>query len=296
MKADLQIKAQLGQDFCVVCGGTRYRHFLISNGRAIIRCMDCGLLFVTPRPSEAELRDLFENEYIKDDRRIKHDFTEMRLDSLKREAQLIKKLLPNGGHLLDLGTASGAFLRQFARVPGWYVEGVEPSKFGAQAAAMATGLKVHHGFLREQDFPDATFNVVTSLDAFFFHPDPRADLAEIARILKNEGILAIEIPGLRFRLLKNSGLLCRLLYGVPARLNAGVHLFYYSRGTLGRLVQQFGFVELEAYPERSPVCGDARMKLGKALYFRITSFLYKITAGYFNLAPKEFVLYRKTEA
>jgi hypothetical protein len=106
----------------------------------------------------------------------------------------------------------------------------------------------------------------------------------------------MEIPGLRFRLLKNTGILCRLLYGVPARLNAGVHLFYYSRQTLGRLLGKFGFVEIAHMPEQSPVYGPWYVRLGNALFYGVTAVLYRATGGAMNLAPKEFLIYQKAGA
>lgn len=277
---------------CPVCNGTQATPYLTSNNHQIVRCNGCNLLMVHPRPSDEQIKKLFEEEYIEDADRVAVDFTEMRLHSLRREASWIKKLL-DGGKLLDLGTASGAFLMQFKGEQTWQVEGVEPSRYGAAAAAAQTGFPVHTGFLRDQNFPATSFDVITSLDAFMFHPDPRADLAEMARILKPGGFLAIEIPGLRFRLLKNSGWLCKLIYGVPARLNAGVHLYYYSRSTLGRLLSQFGFEEVTAKPEQSPLYGPWYAKAANWFYYWLTSAAYRLTGGRLNLAPKEFLVYRK---
>lgn len=278
---------------CPICETTSFECFVESNGHTVVKCGSCGLLFVNPRPTENSIRQLFVEEYISSEERVSDDFTSWRQSSLHREANRIKRLLPRGGCLLDLGTASGAFLGEFAADSRWNVEGVEPSRFAAQAAGARYLVPVHHGFLRDQNFSSESFDVVASLDAFYFHPDPKADLKEIARILRPGGLLAIEIPGLNFRRLKNTGLLCRLLYGVPARLNAGVHLFYYSRKTLGQIVRQFGFEEIAAYPEQSPVYGSRFQRIGSSIYYMLTAALYKISAGRLSLVPKEFLVYRK---
>ncbi len=278
---------------CPCCSGEKFRLFIESNGEKIVECETCGLLFVNPRPSKRAIKRLFEDEYISTEDRVKEDFTNFRASALHREAERIKSLRSQGGRLLDIGTASGVFLLEFQNNPQWQVEGVEPSKYAAEMAEKLYKLKVHSGFLEDQRFPDEYFDVVTSLDAFMFHPEPREDLKEIARILKPGGLFAVEIPGLNFRLLKNSGLLCKLIYGVPARLNAGVHLFYYSRSTLGTMVGQFGFKEVAIFPEQSPVYGHAIVRTLNFLYYLCSGSIYRLSRGKINIVPKEFIIYRK---
>ncbi len=278
---------------CPVCACVDMEPFVESNGSRIVRCKACRVLLVNPRPSEQAIKQLFVEEYIGSEERVAEDFTSWRQASLHREADRIKRMLPQGGRLLDLGTASGAFLGEFVAEKGWAVEGLEPSRYAAKAAAERYGVTVHCGFLRDQNLPENTYDVVASLDAFMFHPNPRADLQEIAKILRTDGLLAIEIPGLRFRLMKNTGWICRLIYGVPARLNAGVHLFYYSRETLGALVKQFGFEEVAAFPEQSPVYGPWYARLGNRLYFGLSAMIYNLSGGRLNLAPKEFIVFRR---
>lgn len=289
---DERVDGLYEKERCPICG-EEYDEFVESNGRKVVRCRGCRVLFVTPRPSTEEIRRLFQDEYIGDEERVMVDFTSMRIDSLKREADRIRELRPMGGRLLDVGTASGAFLTCMSGDLRWQVEGLEPSLYGARAATKITGVPVHVGFLRDQGFPSASFDVLTSLDAFYFHHEPNEDIAEMARILKLGGLLVIEIPGLNFRLLKNTGFLCRLIYGVSARLNAGVHLFYYSRETLGKLVVKHGFEEFAVYAEQSPLYGAWYLRWVAHAYFWFSRGLYSVTAGKINVAPKEFIVYRK---
>ena len=130
--------------------------------------------------------------------------------------------------MLDVGTASGFFLKEFAGQKSWQVEGVEPSKVSTRYAQEKFGLNVRQGYLSEQNYGAESFDVVTSLDAFNCHREPNEDLAEIYRVLKPGGVFAIEFPGQNYRMLTGSGPLCRLLFGVPLRLNAGVNFYFYT--------------------------------------------------------------------
>jgi SAM-dependent methyltransferase len=278
---------------CPICGPAENKLFVVSEGHRILRCDGCGLLYVSPRHSTSAIGEFFKTEYIADEDRAERDFVSLRERSLRREADRVRRHLPDGGRLLDVGAASGAFLHNFSGDHRWAVEGVEPSAVAARYARSKFGLRVHEGFLRDLALPSASFDALTSLDTFPLHPDPNLDLREMNRLLKPGGLLFIEIPGLNFRLLKNSGLLCRLLYGVPVRLNAGVHLFYYSRATLARLAARHGFRLARSYPEQGPLYGSRAIQTANHAYFLATAILYALTQGALNLAPKEFLVFQK---
>lgn len=278
---------------CPICGPFPTSKFLSSNGFQIEQCRQCTLLYVNPRCNPQELAQHFREEYIADDERVQVEFVSYREASLAREAATIKELSPQGGRLLDVGTASGLFLTHFSKEANWKAEGVEPSSFAARYAREQFGLTIHEGFLNDQQFGDAIFDVVTSLDTFPLHPYPNEDLAEMGRILKMGGLLAIEIPGLTFRLLKNTGLISRLLYGEPVRLNAGIHLFYYSRETLVRLLSLHGFELVMVVPEQAPVYGSAFLRFLNGGFFTMSKMLAHLSFGKINVVPKEFCVFRK---
>lgn len=280
---------------CPICGIDDQSPYATCDGYQIVRCDNCSLLFVNPRRRPEAVADYFREEYIADEEYAEVQMISYREDSLKREAARIRRHLPQGGRLLDLGAASGAFMREFTGHANWQVEGVEPSKFAVEYARNRLGLTIHQGYLGEQKFPGESFDVVTSLDAFMLHPQPREDMAELGRIVKLGGLLAIEIPGLTFRLIKNSGPLCRVMYGVPVKLNPGDHLYFYSRKTLGMLAAQFGFELVAAYPEQAPVYGSRAGRLAKWAYYQATAGLYHATLGLAHFAPKEFIVFRKTQ-
>lgn len=278
---------------CPICEISDSSPFTHSNGYQVVKCQQCGMLYVNPRIDRSKLSNYFEEDYIKDHARAEVDFTTIREESLKREAEIVKKLLPHGGRLLDVGCASGAFLGYFAGDPDWNVQGVEPSRFAAEFAEKKYCVKVHSGFLCGGGYPAGDFDIVVSLDTFYYHPDPNKDASEIARILKPGGYFAVEIPGLRFRLLKNTGLVCRLMYGEPARLNAGEHIYFYSKNTMTALLKKHGFSPVESYPEQSPLTGGAASKILNKFYFNVTGSLYKMTGGRSSFVPKEFLIFKK---
>lgn len=111
--------------------------------------------------------------------------------------------------------------------------------------------------------------------------------------MKPDGFLVVEIPNLSFRLIKNTGLLAKIIYRKNSRLNAGVHLFYYSRKTLGTLMKRHGLTLISFHPEQSPTYGNFLLRFLNKSYYLTTRMVYQLSGCKINLAPKEVLLYKK---
>ncbi len=278
---------------CPACGASSFRHFATSGGLQIVRCKGCSLLVSSPRIPESQTRRFFEDDYLDDETLIEDNMTSFRQTSLRRTAARVKAHYPEGARLLDVGTASGLFLSQFSADPRWRAEGVEPSRKAASHAERRYGVTVHCGFLDTLAMPENALDVVAILDAFFLDPFPGRSLGIINRSLKPGGTVWLDIPGLRFRLLKNKGLIARLLYGNWAQLNPAMQMFYYEEKTLSKLMRRHGFELAGRHPEQSPLYGSAGMRFLNNAYFGATAALYRLTGGWLHLAPKELLIYRK---
>jgi SAM-dependent methyltransferase len=123
--------------------------------------------------------------------------------------------IPQGGIALDVGSGPGAVTASLARAagPDGLALGVDISEpMLARAVRAEAGPNV--GFLRAdaQRLPlrDRTVDAVASIAVLQLIPDPAAALAEIARVLRPGGRLAVMVPtagrAARFwRLLPNTG-------------------------------------------------------------------------------------------
>ncbi|MEO1983017.1 MAG: class I SAM-dependent methyltransferase [Fuerstiella sp.] len=278
---------------CPVCGPSSKTFVGECHDLPIVRCDVCRLMFVGECSTVDETEEFFRTEHVAAAETTQLHYVSYRKDSLQREAALVRKLVPDGGRLLDVGTASGYFLKEFQGAEGWNVEGVEPSAVSTNFARDYFGLNVRQGYLSEQNYGTETFDVVTSLDAFNCHRTPNEDLAEIFRILKPGALFAVEMPGQSYRLLTGSGLFCRLFFGVPLRLNAGVNFYFYTTSSLVAMASRVGFEVVESHPEGMPSHGSLPARLIKGAYFQATSLLYRMSSGRIHYAPKEFLIFRK---
>jgi len=104
------------------------------------------------------------------------------------------------GRLLDAGCGTGGFLARLRRArPGIRAVGLE---FMPQAAARArakSGLPVVTGSVNAMPFPDASFEMVVSLDVLCHAAvEPERALAEMRRVLRPGGLLVLNLPAFQW--------------------------------------------------------------------------------------------------
>jgi len=155
---------------------------------------------------------------------------------------------PPPARLLEVGCAHGWFL-DAAHRRGYAVQGVEPDRaIGAQA--VARGHAVALGFFPDALPDGAKFDVVAFNDVFEHLPDPRAALGAVHGVLREGGVLAINLPSSRGAFYRIAEALRRCGWRAPHdRLwQAGFpspHLSYFHPEALARLARSAGFSELE---------------------------------------------------
>jgi len=278
---------------CLLCGGEDTR--VVSRGKGpaqLVRCCRDGLVFLNPRPPAASLRE-FHSRFVRADNL--ELFDRHRREILRREAEAVKQLVA-GGNLLDIGCGTGVFFDYFP-LDSWQLFGVDTAALGVQQSRKNPGARVFQGSLAEAQFPSHFFDVVTVLDTLYYTPHPRAELREVRRILKEDGLLAVEIPGLTYTFLRAKGPLCWLLDGRPSPgLANSQHLYHFSPATIRRLLESAGFRLVRMIPEQASLAGGSARRLLNGLHFRVAQAVHRGTCGRISIAGKELYLASKVSA
>lgn len=204
----------------------------------VARCDRCRLAYVdrrVPRPAE--------EAYADDDYGFRRSpLADALIDDRPHAARVLDEIETTTapGRLLDVGCGAGELLLA-ARRRGWTTRGVEVSPQAA-AVARARGLEVVVGTLEEAGLAPGSFDCVTLLDVIEHLPDPLRELREIRRVLRPGGLLSVETP--------NWQSIYRHLLGARwAALQPRLHLLYFDRRSLGRLLLEAGFEPLQATTE-----------------------------------------------
>ena len=202
-------------------------------------CSHCGLIYLPIRPTADELANFYPDEYeayyLLGDRSDSQQWHLRR--ALTRQLKLVQSFNPDQGNLLDVGCATGNFMK-IARENGWQVLGIEPIEKAAQLARENYQLEVITGSLSTAQLPESTFDVITMWDVLEHLPSPKQAFQKSLEILKPGGICVFSIP--------NLASFDRYIFGKywigwdPPR-----HFHLFSAQTLQQLVAMTGF-QIEA--------------------------------------------------
>lgn len=120
------------------------------------------------------------------------DFSQDGFSDTSQIARVLAYVQPRDDlHILDVGCGNGKMLAWLQQRLGGSIHG-----FDYSAQAIATAQSLHQGDFRvgvmgEIDYPEASFDLITSMDTMYFAPDMGAFVGQLRRWLKPGGVLFV---------------------------------------------------------------------------------------------------------
>jgi 2-polyprenyl-3-methyl-5-hydroxy-6-metoxy-1,4-benzoquinol methylase len=220
-----------------------WRTDLFLNGDAVYymyACQSCGVVYQYPRPTLESIGSFYPSEYPQYTPGLQQESWRRKIDrryGLRKRCRFIMRHVKRG-RLLDVGCATGDFLSEMKRQPGWSVFGIEPNHEAARYARAQVGVEVIDGLLNDAPFADGSFDAITMWDVLEHVHAPRDVIAAAARLLRPGGVLVINHP--------NLASIDRRLFG---RYWVGYelprHLYLFPSPMLRGLMAEYGLEEVE---------------------------------------------------
>lgn len=256
---------------CNICGSAKSAPVTVQNACNVVRCLECGLVYVNPRPADSAYKDLYV-DYLPD--RMDDPFAWKRYmaEVFSRTADMIEEARPEKGSSLDIGCGFGFFVEVMLE-RGWQASGIDIS---AKAAGFANGrgLDVKVGSIDVPGVEESSLDAITMFYVLEHLPDPLASLKKVRSLLRPGGLLVIRVPHTTpiVRLLGLAGIKNNL-YDPP------FHLSDFSPACTRRILSKAGFGSIKQ------VIGGATLpeNIGPRIVSRVSNtaadLLLLLTAG-----------------
>jgi SAM-dependent methyltransferase len=198
----------------------------------IVRCLDCGFVFTSPRFRPEDYDQIYKN--IKRPASVDPSFHRANIARLQRLCTIVREYQSVNGPFLDFGCGDGVFLRQFDNPAGRGFEVGAAGRYTVGQCEVFTGdwtTVAGSGI-----FPADSFDFVVAFDVLEHLPRIDQDLALIRRVLRLGGAIFVTVPNIQ-------SFAARMMGGHWNMLLLE-HLWYFSPATLQRLMTRHGFEQL----------------------------------------------------
>lgn len=241
---------------CGLCGSSDYRGLFYGTDVdfpqekwRIVKCTKCGLVRTNPYPTDPlhfqrNIYDSFYSPKKVNEKRKNNKLSSRIQDYFQQKlGNSHEKIYPERLELLkkyslhrdifEVGFGDGKFLA-FLRDKGWTVGGIELSKNASIEAKERYQLDLDWGIIEEKGYRKESFNLVIMYMVLEHIHKPVDLLKSLHRLLREGGILIIQVPNfasLQSKIFRDKWYPLRLPY----------HVYHYTPKTLERLLMKVSF-------------------------------------------------------
>jgi len=220
---------------CIFCDTKNKQVVFEENGYKARKCTNCGLIYISPRPSLNETKNLYSYDRKAAEGHIQAE-QEKRLCA-KQNIGIIKKFIKNGD-LLEIGAGAGFFLDE-ARKAGFEVFGIELNSFKADFIRNKLNILCEESPLSDSTFNGNKFDIIYHCNVISHFYDPINEFKKINSKLKDNGFLFFETG--------NMPEVEEKYYKYFNKFNLPEHLFFFAENNLKELLERSGFKFIRMY-------------------------------------------------
>jgi SAM-dependent methyltransferase len=222
---------------CIFCKKLSSHIVLTENGYNGLKCHNCNLIYISPRPSASETTRLYTDDNAVLDADVQLHFER---PQRKNAARVLSKLrrYKNTGSILEIGPGGGFFLLEAQRY-GYEPFAIELNPIEARWINEKLRIPCESAVLHEGSFAGKKFDIIYHKDVLSHLYDPVQAFREMNRSLKDGGLLVFETGNIADVNLK--------YYKYFAQFSYPDHLFFFGEKSLQLLLGETGFKSVCVY-------------------------------------------------
>ena len=224
--------------------------FRKSEGIGIWRCGGCGIMYASPRFTEASLLKIYENEAFADlsfygqwnyDRWKKENRNRSYVTQVLK-LQLVERFLSAKGKVLDVGCGTGLFCLEASR-HGLEIEGIDPSHMLTEIGRKVLKVSVKQGLLEDHG-PGFKYSGIVVWDVLEHVYNPVGLVKKCHELTEPGGHIFVQVPNYDGASNRMKTFLCRRGLKKSDFKHFGFpwHLYAFNRKSLAALLRIAGFV------------------------------------------------------
>lgn len=225
---------------CPFCPGSSSHPAIEENGFTGRQCDTCGLIFVSPRPSQAEIAELYEDgdAYLPPEYFIWSSRSLTGRLNAWHNVRLLARHARSGGSVLEIGPGAGTFLER-ARQSGFDPYGVELNPQQADHIRSQLGIPCAPSLEEARSLGPEQFDVVYHCDVISHFYDPIAEMRKLDELIRPGGLHIFETG--------NLGDVDHRHFKLFTAFQYPDHLFFYSDRSLQKLRAAIGLEHVTTY-------------------------------------------------
>ncbi len=248
---------------CPLCGAHKPLQDMVVRDRLfwrpgtynIVRCRDCDMRYVSPRPTLEALGAHYPDNYFiykkpEDDppwlRPIVRVLDGMHWKGVLRRIERVTGRIRPEMKLVDVGCGMNFLLATVKELRGCEGIGVDFKPEVAAYVRDVSKMPCVDGTLEQAKFPDATFDLVTMNEYLEHEPFPRQVLCEARRITKPGGYVSIEVPF-------SDGLPARMFGPYWSQVDVPRHLMHFTKKTITDMLARAGYEVVDIQTFQIPI-------------------------------------------
>ncbi len=260
---------------CSCCQKDDTKLILEKSDFKIVRCSNCGFVYVNPRVANHQLSEIYKHNYFHNKQYGYTSYEQekrLRVKNFERWLKDAEQFIPANKNIkaLDIGCAAGYCL-EVMKAKGWQPDGLELDQ-GLCNVLQSAGYNVQPERLEQYD-PATKYDVITLFDVIEHIPSVDAAFKKLNDLLENDGIVIMVTPD-------HNSLQRKIFRGRWFQYKPVEHIQYFTKETLSAFAERNG---LKMTHHTS--CGqyaDTQFLTGRLSYYRFP-FLSKLAVTFFSV-------------